>query len=276
MKLTLITATHHRAETLARQALPSVLTQTNQNFEWVLVNDGGDRWSKKVVTQAIPTAQFPIKYVEMEHPTEGFGLCHARNLGLSHATGEIVAYLDDDNALSPNFVQSTLQFFQDNPLVRCSMPRQQRRRDIVKDGFVVKRGKTFVSPKSGETEALICLQEIFDSNGFAHYLIDAPRWNPDYRVFADYEYFLQYISQYQSGSFTLNPEVLVNYIQSSTGVIGMSSYSDWARELKQIQQECWRYTVLDNSTSTRLALVIKSYEMKSQNNLEIPAFSCGE
>jgi len=58
-------------------------------------------------------------------PTEpakssGFGLCHARNLGLSAASGELVSYLVDDNAIAPEFIAQTKQFSQSNPTVKCS------------------------------------------------------------------------------------------------------------------------------------------------------------
>jgi glycosyltransferase involved in cell wall biosynthesis len=122
MKLTIITATHNRAKKLAGVALPSVLAQTNRDFEWLIVNDGRDRATRELVTTI--QADFALAYQEMDHPTSSFGLCHARNLGLAAASGEIVAYLDDDNTLAPEFARETLKFFQDNPLIKCSMVQQ--------------------------------------------------------------------------------------------------------------------------------------------------------
>lgn len=91
VKLTLITATHNRAKKLASITLPSVLAQKNRNFEWVIVNDGCDAATREIV--AAIQADFALTYLEMDHPTSGFGLCHARNLGLEAASAEIVAYL---------------------------------------------------------------------------------------------------------------------------------------------------------------------------------------
>ena len=101
MKLSLITATHHRASTLQQQALPSVLSQeiAPSNFEWIVVNDGADERTAELVSGI--TAPFHIVHISMPHPGTGFGLCHARNRGLEAATGDIVAYLDDDNAIDP-------------------------------------------------------------------------------------------------------------------------------------------------------------------------------
>ena len=45
MKLSLITVTYNRPQAIAEKALPSVLEQQvkARDFEWIVVNDGGDR-----------------------------------------------------------------------------------------------------------------------------------------------------------------------------------------------------------------------------------------
>jgi glycosyltransferase involved in cell wall biosynthesis len=272
VKLTLITATHHRVAKLAKAALPSVLGQTEQNFEWIIVNDGRDRATQKLV--AAIQAKFTITYLEMDHPTSGFGLCHARNLGIFQASGEIVAYLDDDNTLSPNFVLETLSFFQCNPLIKCSMVQQSRRRDVVRNGIVIKRGKSFIAPSAHtDTRALIRQSELFDSNGFVHYRHDAPQWNPKYRVFADYEYFLKCASLWGCSSFKLNPQILVNYVQTSDGVIGKSNYQCWATELQAIYDHREQYGVLKQLDVQFLSDLVKMYSSKHHQRMSLPVFS---
>jgi glycosyltransferase involved in cell wall biosynthesis len=244
-------------------------------FEWVVVNDGGDSQTHQLITQTQKLANLAVTYLEMEHPSDGFGLCHARNFGLLHASCEIVAYLDDDNTLKPNFVESTLKFFQDHPEIRYSMARQHRRRDIVRDGRTLKQGKLFLSPDALATAvSLIQQTDIFDSNGFAHYRHDAGRWNPNYRVFADYEFFLQCVSLWGCSSFKLNPEVLVNYVQSSEGIIGRSSYKDWVTELTSIYSDFGRYSALkDNEATVWFPFLIETYLNKLKNDLLLPGFN---
>ena len=272
VKLTLITATHNRAKKLASITLPSVLAQKNRNFEWVIVNDGCDVATREIV--AAIQADFAITYLEMDHPTSGFGLCHARNLGLEAASGEIVAYLDDDNTLEPEFVEETLKFLQDNSAIRCSMVRQNRRRDVVRNGGAVRQGNPFIAPHQNATaESLIRQDDLFDSNGFAHYQHDAPRCNPEYRVFADYEYFLQCVSLWGCSSFKLNPQILVNYIQTSDGVIGRSNYQCWATELQAIYNRKEQYRVFRKVNAQILSNLVKIYLLKHYQGMSLPAFS---
>lgn len=156
------------------------MRQTHFDFEWIVVNDGGDSATRDLIAQT----QLPcsVRYLEMPHPESGFGLCHARNLGLASATGELVAYLDDDNAIAPEFVAATLQFFDQHPTVMCSMTQQWRWRDQVEGNRLIRSGVPFVSPSATATiNDLLTQRELFDSNGFTHRRQNTQQWNPNYR-----------------------------------------------------------------------------------------------
>jgi GT2 family glycosyltransferase len=64
------------------------------NYEVIVVNDGSTDSTAKVV------GEFDYRLIS----TENMGLSHARNLGLKAATGEIVAYLDDDAFPDPHWL----------------------------------------------------------------------------------------------------------------------------------------------------------------------------
>lgn len=271
MKLSLITATHFRATVLADRALPSVLQQTDPDFEWIVVNDGRDSRTCELIRHL--RTDCSLTYLEMDHPNTGFGLCHARNLGKSVASGDIVSYLDDDNAIAPTFVAETKSFFQQHPEVRCSMVQQRRRRDIIQNGEPVKLGQPFISPSiDSTTQDLIQHKKLFDSNGFSHDRQDAPAWNPNYKIFADYEYFLQCLARWGIDSFRINLSILVEYVQSSEGVIGQSSYGEWAAELHSLLSQN-RYSVLTETHIETLRELIQRWQNKQQRSQSIPAFN---
>ncbi|MDF5723236.1 MAG: glycosyltransferase family 2 protein [Rhizonema sp. PD37] len=99
MKLSIITATYNRPEKLNTNAIPSLINQTDDNFEWIAVNDGENPETRKIISNL--KTNFSLLYVEIKHLSSGFGLYHARNAGLEVATGELITYLDDDNSLGP-------------------------------------------------------------------------------------------------------------------------------------------------------------------------------
>jgi glycosyltransferase involved in cell wall biosynthesis len=273
MKLSIITATYHRAKMLASRALPSVMAQTCHDFEWVVINDGGDEATRALIESL--DLPFPLVYRDMPHPAQGFGLCHGRNLGLEVARGERIAYLDDDNALEPEFVAVMTQLFEAQPSFSlcCCFPQQRRRRDVVKEGNIVREGKPFISPSDCcEPTALIQQRELFDSNGFTHVRSGCPQWNPAYRVFADYEYFLQSLSLWGKNSFQVYSPALVNYVQTSDGVIGQSSYAEWAHELVSLAEQSESYSILEPADRQRLLEMQQVYHLKHQQGRVIESF----
>ncbi|MBR8833850.1 MAG: glycosyltransferase family 2 protein [Stigonema ocellatum SAG 48.90 = DSM 106950] len=268
MKLSIITATYNRPEQLNAIALPSLINQTDCNFEWVVVNDGGNPETREIVSNL--KTNFSLKCVEIKHSSTGFGLSSARNAGLDRASCELITYLDDDNSLTPKFIATTKDFFRQHPTVKYCMAVQQRRRDVTKDGKIIRQGKTFLSPRYAECSLaeLISQKEIFDSNGFTHYRKNAPKWNPNYKVFADYEYLLQCTNVWGRQHFQINSIPLVNYIQSSEGIIGSSSYQEWAEELSRLI-ESTSLSLLPNEVE-RLHQIVRIYQEKCDSRL--PAF----
>ncbi|MFW9262762.1 glycosyltransferase family 2 protein [Nostoc sp. CALU 546] len=269
MKISIITATYNRPEKLSTIALKSLLNQTDHNFEWVIINDGGNQQTKELVTKS--AAPFHIVYEEIEHLSIGFGLCHARNKGLDIATGELIAYLDDDNSFEPEFIAMVKQFFKQQNFIKYSMVVQNRRRDVICQGKTIRMSKTFLSPSNPNCtlDKFISQQEIFDSNGFIHYRNHALKWNPCHRIFADYEFLLQCAKKYGVSTFKVNPQVLVNYIQSSEGTIGTSTYRQWAEELKQIIKSASFYS-LESYQVERLQELTRMYNNIANNRA--PAF----
>ncbi|MDY7005448.1 MAG: glycosyltransferase family A protein [Cyanobacteriota bacterium] len=254
-----ILANSYKPSQISKIALPSLIAQTHTNFEWVVINDRSNPDTRKIIEEL--SCPFELVYKEIPHATQGFGLCHARNQGLKLASGELITYLDDDNYLEPEFVASSIKFYQQHPCT-YTVTTQRRRRDIVKNQQKVTKGASFISPdKNATIEDFICQKYYIDSNGFIHPRHNAPQWNPDYRIYADYEYFLQCIDRWETEQFCINPVPLVNYIQTSLGIIGQSTYSEWVSELIQLKNSLNQYPIINQTKYIeKLGLLISYYQ----------------
>jgi glycosyltransferase involved in cell wall biosynthesis len=269
-KLSIITATRSRPELLAK-AIDSLQAQTCQDFEWIVFNDGWDMPTKYLIGDR--QLNFPHTYIDLVCPERGFSLCYARSQGLILAAGEIVTYLDDDNTFKPNFVEETIAFFERHPQINYAMPIQQRRRDILQDGKIIKQGKEFYSPTSDCTLAdLIAHRQLIDSNGFAHRSTEKLSWNPSLKIYIDYEFLLQCVSCWGGEGFSINPSILVDYVQTNQGVIGSSSYEDWAKELEYIVHHHSNYACLGLNKINAIANLATCYRTRSLNDNQITAF----
>ncbi len=89
--ISVVLATRDRPEHLKR-ALASVIDQTYDNWDLVVVNDSDSPLGEGVVPQ-----HPQIRIVD----SGGVGVSAARNRGLDEATGEYVTFLDDDNLMDP-------------------------------------------------------------------------------------------------------------------------------------------------------------------------------
>ena len=227
-KVSIITVTRLRPQLLS-QAIDSLKAQSSQDFEWIVINDGEDIATRDLISNS--QIDFTHIYLEMLHPDKGFGLSYGRNRGVVIAQGDIVTYLDDDNTFKPNFVAETIAFFDHHSQVNYAMPIQQRRRDVIRDGVVVKRGKEFFSPTSDCTvEELISHQQLIDSNGFVHRNTRdlSLTWNPELKVYIDYEFLLKCICHWGGESFRINPSILVDYVQTNKGMIARAALEQHA------------------------------------------------
>lgn len=106
--ITIITPTYNRADYIA-EAVQSVLDQTYQNFEHLIVDDGSTDNTREILSPFLEDERFRYFYQENQ------GQSVARNLALEHARGEFVCFLDSDNVWLPIHLESQLAVFQETP-----------------------------------------------------------------------------------------------------------------------------------------------------------------
>jgi glycosyltransferase involved in cell wall biosynthesis len=108
--ISVITPTWQRHELLMSRCVDSVYTQTWPEIEHVIVSDGPDRELADILARDLwrrPLKTRPLVYKQLAEHLDGdidYG-SRARNRGLEVATGDYIAYLDDDNAYRPDHLQ---------------------------------------------------------------------------------------------------------------------------------------------------------------------------
>jgi glycosyltransferase involved in cell wall biosynthesis len=89
------------AEPFLREAIESVFAQTFGDWELLLVDDGSSDASGVTAWRA--SARAPELVRVLEHPgRENRGPPASRNLGIQHARGELIAFLDADDVWLPD------------------------------------------------------------------------------------------------------------------------------------------------------------------------------
>lgn len=106
MRFSIIIPTYNRA-TFLPKAIDSVLAQTFNDWELIVVDDGSTDNTKEIVAQYNDER---ITYIYQENSERSA----ARNNGISHSKGEYVCFLDSDDFYLENFLNDLNQAITDN------------------------------------------------------------------------------------------------------------------------------------------------------------------
>ena len=93
----------YNVEQYLRKSIESILNQTYQNFELLIVDDGSPDNSVEIIEKYIETDS----RIRLLRKANG-GLSDARNFGLQHAKGEYIYFFDSDDYIEPNLLEKTL------------------------------------------------------------------------------------------------------------------------------------------------------------------------
>lgn len=99
---------NYNHETHLSLTIESVLTQSYQNLEFIIVDDGSTDNSREIIKNyALKDSR--IKYYFLE---KNCHICHATNFGFRKVTGEYLARIDSDDLWYPDKLQKQLNFMQ--------------------------------------------------------------------------------------------------------------------------------------------------------------------
>lgn len=116
VEITVCTPTYNRAHTLPR-VYESLLFQSRQAFEWVVVDDGSSDRTREMVERWCTEKAFPIQYFWQPN----LGKHVALNVGIAAARGELFVILDSDDVFPPWALEKASELW-------TSIPRPERDR----------------------------------------------------------------------------------------------------------------------------------------------------
>ncbi|MBR3764911.1 MAG: glycosyltransferase [Clostridia bacterium] len=116
--ISVIIPTRNRRELLLR-ALSSVLEQTHEDLEIIVIDDASDDDTQAAVLEM---HEDRVQYLRLN---EQQGACAARNRGVDMARGEYIAFQDSDDIFHPDKLEKQLQYLHETgaDVVVCAMNR---------------------------------------------------------------------------------------------------------------------------------------------------------
>ena len=107
-KISVIIPTYNRAR-LILQTVQSVFKQSYNNFEIIVIDDGSSDSTKKLLADNFGKCNLQYWYQQNQ------GRSIARNNGMHQATGEYLMFLDSDDLLAPDALQTLIETAQKFP-----------------------------------------------------------------------------------------------------------------------------------------------------------------
>jgi glycosyltransferase involved in cell wall biosynthesis len=186
----------YNSELYLEETIQSVLAQTYKDWELVIVNDGSTDNTEKIIQKFINQGH-PIKY--RYQANTGLGI--ARNVTLSMASGEWIAFIDHDDVWLPEKLEMQMALFDTQPELGL----------VYSDSYIIKTdGERLVTtfldnygkyaPARGHIldELLIesCFIPLLSVVVRQRVLADVGGFNPDYNIVEDYDLWLRIAAKY--------------------------------------------------------------------------------
>ena len=112
----------YNTERYLEKCLSSVVNQTYQNLEVIVINDGSTDSSSDII-KTFSKKDSRIKVINQENR----GQSSARNAGLRKASSKYIAFIDSDDEISPEFISKLLEPYQKTPKTSLTICGFERR-----------------------------------------------------------------------------------------------------------------------------------------------------
>ena len=96
----------YNASRTLSDSLESIRRQSLQDFELIFVEDGSTDNSVELLEKFAASANFPCHIVSQLHNQ---GVAAARNRGLAAACGEYIAFVDADDRIEPQALETAIR-----------------------------------------------------------------------------------------------------------------------------------------------------------------------
>lgn len=127
--ISIIIPTYNRAH-LISETLDSIIAQTYENWECIIVDDGSDDNTSNVVGQYVSKDSRFHFHIRPNKKPKGPSSC--RNYGFQLSKGDYINWFDDDDIMMTNAIEKRLSFFDPNiDVVICKLQHFDFDRNVI-------------------------------------------------------------------------------------------------------------------------------------------------
>lgn len=166
------------------EAVESVLAQTFADWELLIIDDGSTDATPAVVRPFLADPR--IRYTRSDR----LGQSRAKNLGISLARGEFVAFLDADDAWEPAKLEKQLALFQDRPEVGVVYSRRSL---VDESGQALPQSRSTTLPRGRVLAQMFVQNHVCFSSAVVRRIVfsHVGAFDPEWDLAIDYDLWLR-------------------------------------------------------------------------------------
>lgn len=230
----------YNTEKYLTPCLESILAQTYENLEIILVDDGSTDNSKKIADD-FAKKDSRVKVFSQSNS----GQSSARNLGIKKSTGEFISFIDSDDKIDKRFIEKLIAPFLENEktcLTVCGIHYKRLKNKTAEDVYIskVKPQKTRETKKSYILRLLATDGRLYSSVNKLYKTEFVKKLNFDEKLnFAeDTKFVLDYLKLVNSTAikFVLEPLYIYNFgTETSTIKSSACDWGNWVISYKNLK-----------------------------------------
>ncbi len=248
MKLSIITVTYNSERTL-RDTMESILSQTFQDFEYIIVDGASKDATLDIIREYEPRFQGKMRYVS--EPDKG--IYDAMNKGFAMATGDVIGILNSDDfftsddvllAVVDGFageyvdaVYADIHYVNTDDLTKCVRYYSSS----VFRPWMMRFGMIPAHP------SFYCRKAVYDQYG---------SFDTTYRIAADFEILLRLIFIHRIRTRYVKKD----FVTMRLGGASTTGYGSWSLIMKEHLQIMKRHGVVTNRFLLSLRYIYKLFE----------------
>jgi len=202
IKVTVLMSVHN-GEKYLPQSVESILNQTYDNYEFIIIDDGSTDSSYSIL-EKYASEHSQIVLIKNE---KNLGLTKSLNLGLKRAKGKYIARQDHDDISFPERLEKEVKHLENNPDVVLVTGNFDL---IDSQGQIIKQIRKFIEPQliswfllfynaiGGHSLVMYRKKEVLALNGYSE----------DFHYSQDHELWLRLV---EIGKFVIMPDVLLQW-----------------------------------------------------------------
>lgn len=214
-KVSIITPVYNSAPYIG-ECIESVLSQTHQNFEMIIVDDCSTDSTLNVV-ESYQRKNDRIKIIRL---LQNAGPAVARNKGIELASGRYMTFLDGDDIWMPNMIQTSIETIKNKncPFVFASYKRYDENLEPLLTDFIVPGQVTYEDIL--KSNSISCLTAFIDTHVLGKKMMPLIRKRQDMGLWLSYLKELDYavgikeslaIYRIRKGSLSRDKKKLIKY-----------------------------------------------------------------